>query len=369
MREKVEELLASLRGGPAPAAAAQASVSAVPMEEVLHLREKVAELEARLGEPPAPPAAQPAVQEVLPEDGGPAAPRPPSEMALYMHTKVELLEKRLEQAQQEAIRSGEALREREEVHHKARREVEGFFKTLREQQHSEAFDRQLREQFLRMQKHAQDLEARLSEAQLRMLPAEEILSWLEKENGSEELKKRVQDRLSGASAPPVPPAASVPPCPPPMQHPFLMQSPARHEQDLNQFSGILGRLADLETRLEDADKERAAQTQKRLAWESGVLEAFKQSAGRWFRAGGPELLVESALETLVDTLQKREELTRGMDETLKLLRQEPPDSPQSGALRQRLAQQRRMIDQLQEDIDKRLAVVNAWVDRSRGERP
>ena len=181
MSEKVDFLLASLRGQPppeAPAAEGAFTPADAPSEDALApMRAKIEELERKLQEAASPPAPA-AGEEALPEP-----PKPPTELALFLHTRVELLEKRLELAQQEALRSNLILREREDAQRKAQAEVEDLFRGIREQERAARFDRRLREDHSTVRGKVEELEARLAMAQLRMIPASEVLAFLEGQKG------------------------------------------------------------------------------------------------------------------------------------------------------------------------------------------
>ena len=194
MAEKVDFLLASLRGQPPPEAPPEEgdfTSAAAPSEDALApMRAKIEELERKLAEAASPPA---------PAEGEEAAPQPPqapTELALFLHTRVELLEKRLELAQQEALRANLILREREDAQRKAQTEVEDLFRGIREQERAARFDRRLREDHSTVRGKVEELEARLAMAQLRMIPASEVLAFLEKEEGLERLKERLKEQLS-----------------------------------------------------------------------------------------------------------------------------------------------------------------------------
>ena len=188
MAEKTESLLAALRGLPPPEAPPAADAAAAPAateEQLAPLRSKIDELERKLAEMAAPPP--PAEEELTP----PEPPKPPTELTLFLHTRVELLERRLELAQQEALRANLVLREREEAQRKAQKEVEELFKTLREQERTARFDKRLREQTAATQARVEDMGARLAMAELKMIPAEEVLAWLEKEGSLEAVRERL----------------------------------------------------------------------------------------------------------------------------------------------------------------------------------
>lgn len=371
MAEKVDFLLASLRGQPPPEAPEAAfGPSAAPSEDALApMRSKIEELERRLQEMASPPA--PAEGEEAP----PEPPKPPTELALFLHTRVELLEKRLELAQQEALRSSLILREREDAQRKAQSEVEDLFRSIREQERSARFDRRLREEHSAVRGKVEELEARLAMAQLRMIPASEVLAFLEKEEGLAQLKERLKEQLSRIENA----APSEAPCPqgpgeaeerpghagpPPVS---AGPGPARTFQPLEipGLSIVIGRMADLERRLDDSEKARERERQGRLLWENNILHALREAPERWKRAGGPELLVEAALESLVESLKKRDEIDREMTRTLETLRQEPPGSGQEPILRARLAELRKGMEDLQPEFEKKLAVVNAWLEKNK----
>ncbi|MEK9144319.1 MAG: hypothetical protein AAB339_01770, partial [Elusimicrobiota bacterium] len=131
------------------------------------------------------------------------------------------------------------------------------------------------------------------------------------------------------------------------------------------LSIVIGRMADLERRLDDSEKARERERQGRLLWENNILHALREAPERWKRAGGPELLVEASLESLVESLKKRDELDLEMTRTLEALRAEPPGSDQEPLLRAKLAQLRKAMEDLQPEFDKKLAVVNAWLEKNK----
>lgn len=366
MAEKVDFLLASLRGqSPPEAPAPEAAFTPSPAAEdaLVSMRGKIEELERKLQELASPPA---------PAEGEEAAPQPPqapTELALFLHTRVELLEKRLELAQQEALRANLILREREDAQRKAQTEVEDLFRGIREQERAARFDRRLREDHSTVRGKVEELEARLAMAQLRMIPASEVLAFLEKEEGIEQLKERLKEQLSRIenAAPleaPVPEAEERPRRAGPLPGDPGPTRP-RASLEIPGLSIVIGRMADLERRLDDAEKARERERQGRLLWENNILHALREAPERWKRAGGPELLVEASLESLVESLKKRDEIDREMTGTLEALRAEPPGSEQEPLLRAKLARLRKAMEDLQPEFDKKLAVVNAWLEKNK----
>ncbi|MBI5244565.1 MAG: hypothetical protein HY922_12935 [Elusimicrobia bacterium] len=372
MAEKVDFLLASLRGQPPPEAppSVEAQAAAAASEEQLApLRSKVEELERKLAELSAPPA---------PPEGAEAPaepPKPPTELMMFLHTRMELLERRLELAQQEALRANLVLREREEAQKKAQGEVEELFRSIREQERSARFDRRLREQYSATHSRVEELEARLAMAQLRMVPADEVLRSIEREEGLGELRSRLKEQLSRMSGgePSVGAPAPAPPPAPPAGAPDRPEGPARPAQDapfnyseLPPLSIVTAKIADLELRLAEAEKAREKERQSRLLWENNVLQALRQSSGRWQKAGGAGLLVEATLESMVELLKKRDLLAGETAQILDRLRSEPPGSGEEPLLRARLAELRKSIEELQGELDKKMAIVNAWTERNKG---
>ncbi|HAH08043.1 MAG TPA: hypothetical protein DCM05_16205 [Elusimicrobia bacterium] len=356
MAEKTESLLAALRGLPPPEAPPAADAAAAPAateEQLAPLRSKIDELERKLAEMAAPPP--PAEEELTP----PEPPKPPTELTLFLHTRVELLERRLELAQQEALRANLVLREREEAQRKAQKEVEELFKTLREQERTARFDKRLREQTAATQARVEDMGARLAMAELKMIPAEEVLAWLEKEGSLEAVRERLQERLSKL-APEGEPQPGAPPQPP---SPSLIGKPTDYEQT-GPIAAAMARVADLERRLEEAEEARKKEREDRAHWESGVLQTLRRSGERWERAGGAGLLVEATLQSMVDLLGKRDACAQELAKTLERLEGEPPGSTEAPALRARAKELRKSIESLQPELDKAMAVVNAWVERS-----
>ncbi|MFC1679323.1 hypothetical protein ACFL2T_03850 [Elusimicrobiota bacterium] len=374
---KVDNLLAALRGEapaepePVPALEAPPPQGAAPVD-LSPLEQRIQELERRLAEQA---AAPPAMEEPL-EPPPPEPPQAPTELSMFLHTRMELLEKKLELAQQEALRSSLLLREREEAQRKAQGEVEDLFRNIREQQRSASYDRVLRQQLSSSQIRIREMEAKLSLAELRMIPAEDVVRHLETEEGRLELARRIREQLTRLESEVGDPGAAEKPLPP---GPELIAGaegrgapgepgPAARTPGATfpELSVVLGRVADLERRLEGAQKERDKEREARRHWEENILTAFQQTRGQWQKGGGPELLVEATLETLVDSIRQRDALQEETSKALNALRDEPPDSDQTPLLRASLAECQKRMECLQEKIDKQMAIVQAWVQRNKG---
>lgn len=368
---KVDKLLATLRGEaapePEPEPDAPAPAASVPAPEFEALKGKLAELEEKLGAlaagpPPmdAPPAEAPEeVPPLAPPEPAPEPPKPPTELTLFLHTRVELLEKRLELASQEALRSSLLLREREEAQRKAQAEVEDLFRNIREQQRAANFDKTLRERWSSAAARVKELEGRLALAQLRMVPAEEVLRFVETEEGRAELKRRLEAQVAGATEPPAPPRTETV-APSPQQAPPA----AGDSRELDSLAVVLGRVADLERRLEEAHRDRDKERFERKRWEEGILEALSSSRGRWEKSGGPELLVEAALEGVVESVRERDTLQLEMGRLVELIKEEPPGSEKLPELRGKLALAHKRMDALAAELSKQTALVQAWVKRN-----
>lgn len=385
MATKVERLLAVLRGEALPEETPPAGEAAAPAAdgaEAAALREKVAELEQKLTEMSAPPAMEPppmqeaAVPPMEIPPGG-EAPQAPSELSLFMQTRMELLEKKLELAQQEALRANILMRERDDAQRKAQREVEELFRGIREQQRAATWDRALRERNFSAQAQLRDLQVRLQTAQLRMVPAGEVLRCLETEEGRAELEARLRKQVEEASASPLPAApgedAPVPPVAPSAEaaapgKELALQGPVRMDPPpgLETLAAVMGRLSDLERRIQESEEARERERQGRLRWEGDMLASLRETRRTWQKAGGPEMLVEAALESMVDCLRERDAAAAGMSAAVEALRAEPPGSEALPALKAGLAESRRRMDEAQEKLDKQMAMVQAWVERNKG---
>ncbi len=316
------------------------------------IEEKVAALEAKIQELSAPPLKE-------------SPPEPPTQLTLFLQTRMELLERKLEMAQRDAVRSNMILREREVAQRKAQKEVEDLFRGIREQQRAAGFDRELRKNYADARSRIEVLEHRLTLSQLRMIPAEDVLRCLEKEEGRAELEQRIRIQMAKVEArgegPTEPIGEEVAP---PVAPTEAMQT-APIGDDIGSIAVLLGRIADLETRLEERDEEREKERQSRMKWEGQILESLKSSRRQWQKAGGPELLVEAALESMVDSMKERDRLQVEMGKMVSMLQDEPSDSDRTALLRARLAEYRKKMEELQEKLGKQMALVEAWVKRSK----
>ncbi|MDE2292260.1 MAG: hypothetical protein KGL53_09270, partial [Elusimicrobia bacterium] len=311
-----------------------------------------------------------------PEEPPPPPPAAPTELAIFLQTRVDLLQKNLETAQQEALRANLLMREREEAQRKAQTEVEDLFRNIREQQRAAGYDRMMRENYSSAAARVRELEARLALAQLRMVPAEDVLRQMESEAGRAELARRLQEQLgrAEAGAPEAPAGPSEPPQPPgPEALAAAQAAPAALPAPgpatgfrLEQLSVVLERLADLERRLEEAKRERDREREARVRWEQTILSGLGVARSRFERAGGPDVLVEAALEGVVESVRQRDALQLEMSRDVEALRDEPPGSEKAAELRGRLAQAHKRMAGLQAELDKQLALVEAWVKRQTG---
>ncbi|MEE8425062.1 MAG: hypothetical protein V3S11_04505 [Elusimicrobiota bacterium] len=399
MADKVDNLLAALRGEappepqPAPAAAFVDSGAGAAAEQVTAvLGEKFAALEQKLDDMAS--AQKPA------EPEGPPPPQAPTELTLWLQTRIELMEKKLEMAQHEALRANILLREREQAQRKAQREVEDLFISIREQKRSASFDRELREHYSAAQARVRDLEERLTLAQLRMVPAEDVLLQMATDEGRNLLEEqlRVQLAKAGKAAapaapesepsvlPPAPPAPesvelpadpAAPPAPPTPE--MLSQAstdpappaPAARPPEADvvgqRTAALLGRILDLEHRLDESERLRRKDIDERVRREEDILNAMKQTRRQWQKSGGPDVLVEAALETMVDSLKERDKLQEEMSNIVAALQDEPPDSQKRPQLRARLSECQERMTGMQDKLDKQLALVQAWIERNKGD--
>ena len=78
------------------------------------------------------------------------------------------------------------------------------------------------------------------------------------------------------------------------------------------------------------------------------------------------MLVEAALETMTDSLQARDALQSKMNALVAKISDEPPDSTETASLRAGLAECRSRMEALQDKLGKQMAIVQAWVQRSKG---
>lgn len=321
-QQKASSFLSSLKGGSAPATAGPAASS----DAVNALNAKIAALEKKLDEV--------AKASLPPGDGDP--PKPPTELAMFLQSKLDLVESRYQAAQAEALRANLLLREREEAQRKAQKEVEQLFRSIREQTRSAAWDGQLRQRLLQ-------LEEQLRRVSSGSIPAEEVLAALENDDLKLQLEKRVREKILGAPAAPAPQAPST--------------------EDPSMVAALVGRLADVEQRLEAALKERDEERERRREWEARM--AGQVGKERLFETGGKQLLVEAALESSVEAFRAREELTLKIAALLKRIEAEPPQSPALFGFRAQLADLQKRMEQVQAALDKNVSLVQSWVRQSK----
>ena len=402
---KVENLLATLRGeepepeAPPPMEGGGGVVSA---EALAPLEARLADLEARLAEASAPPPMDesaaageaplleevpplgeelpPAMEDIPPMEPPPEPPAAPTELVMFLQTKMELIEKKLEISQQEALRANLVLREREHAQHKAQREVEDLFRGIREAQRAQKFDSTLRENYSTAMLRVRELEQRLALAQLRMIPAEDVLAQMADEETRTVLAARIKEQLveleqkTGS----LPEGAPTPPTPEGVEEADVevavdrakagfesVVGPIAPDADLPQVAVLLGRVADLEGRLEEAHEQRNREAAARRHWEENILAALKTTRRQWQKAGGPELLVESALETMTDSMQERDTLQTEMTALVASISDEPAESSETPAMRVKLGELRKRMEALQDKLGKQMAIVQAWVKRDK----
>lgn len=376
MADKVENLLASLRGEepesePEPQADAPPPMMeggpAAQAADLGPIEAKIAALEAKIAELETPPPAleePPLLEEPPPAlEPPPEPPQPPTQLTLFLQTRMELLERKLEMAQHDAVRANMILREREDAQRRAQKEVEDLFRRIREQQRAAGCEQELRRGYTQAQARIEELQARLTLSELRMVPAEDVLGYLEREDGHAELQRRLRIQVAKAAAKSGKTEAPADERPAP---PNEMMKNAPLGGDIESISVLLGRIADLQSRLEESEVQREKERQERLRWEGSMLESLRSSRRQWQKAGGPELLVEASLESMVDSMRERDRLQLDMGKLVTILQDEPPDSGRTPALRARLAEYQEKMRRLQEKIDKQMHLVEAWVKRNKG---
>jgi hypothetical protein len=373
MAEKVNNLLASLRGEAAEPAAEEApppldmgAAPAASSEEIAPLKEKIEALEAKLEEMAAPPA----------DPEPPKPPEAPTELTVWMHTRLELLEKKLETSQQEAIRANMLLREREEAQRKAQSEIEDLFRSIKEANRSATYDKELRDQYQASQENVESLQQRIALAQLRMVPAEDVMQYMVTEEGREHLASRIKKQLlkiqresQKQSAPSETPTAGSADPGGQAARPSAPAATTSHEAKAmvdGKVALLLGKISDLEHRLAESERLHREGEQKRRDWETDILTSLKSTRRQWQKSGGPDILVEAALETMVGTLQNRDRLQEEMAALVVRLQDEPPSSDSTPQLRADLAERQAQMRDVQNDIEKQMAIVQAWIQRNKG---
>ncbi|MBI4425529.1 MAG: hypothetical protein HY554_17490 [Elusimicrobia bacterium] len=355
---KAASFLSSLKGGGRGGLGGGAAPSPAGDEAIRPLQRKIEELERKLAELAK--AAAP------PDDGEP--PRAPSELMMYVHTRMELLERKLQEAQAEALRSNLLLHERERAQREAQKEVEDLFRTIQEQQRAARFDSALRDEVSAAQRRIQDLEVRLEEARLRSVPVDQVVRALKDAQAAETLAHEIEDRLRRAApapAPAEPPAApgAAPPAPAP-EPPAPPPSPPGF-RDSGTALVLMAKIADLERQLEETRGERDQERSRRAQWENEVVGAIAEADDRWKRSGGIQVTIEAALETMASALKERKAAEAELNDALTQAQAEPPGSVMDPVLRVRITAAQERIARLQETLQGQLAMVQGWIQQNR----
>ena len=369
LNKKATAFLARLRG---EVSVPEASGKQGPQEtEIARLTEMERRLEAlaqRLESPPAPPHTQ-------------AQPHPPTEIMLYLQTRTELLEQKLRTTQEDALRSGILLREREEAQRQARTEMDELFRSIRERNRAEIWDAQLRQEFLVAQDKIDELQTQLRTMERISIPAREVLRLWETEEGRSELERRLRASVEAAGAPsssaaPAPPVAMpamterptpevlaeglVPPQPTPPKADAALSAEGAVESP-RALAILMGRLADLERRLHETEAERDTEKARRLTWEKNMLTGLLREPDRWHGRPGAEVVVEAAMESLMSALKERDTLAGEISGLVGRIQQEPLDSPELRRLRGSLNEAERKMDEIQTALQRHMSVVQAWL--------
>ena len=309
--KKAASFLASLRGGARGAAGGAAAAGGAPPEELVRpLQRRVDELEKR-------------VQDVLkaaagPEEGEP--PRAPTELMMYIHARTELLERKLQEAQAEALRANLLLHERETAQRQAQKEVEDLFRTIKEHERAARYDGALREQ--------------LSSAQKKIA----------------ELEQKVGGGALPSSAPPSPPTEA-------------QLATTVRDVDSMALLVLTAKLADLERELEAARRERDEERARRTRWERETAATLAQA--HWKKPTNIELTVEAALETMALALREREDTERELKEAMAQAESQPPEAGPDPVLRARITGAQERLDRLSRTLDEQMHLVQAWIAGSK----
>ncbi|MBI5200752.1 MAG: hypothetical protein HY925_04115 [Elusimicrobia bacterium] len=339
-------------------------------ELVRPLQRRIDELEKKL-------------QEVLkasapPEEGEP--PRPPTELMMYIHARTELLERKLQEAQAEALRANLLLHEREAAQREAQKEVEQMFRSIQDQTRAVRYDAALREQIGSAQKKVEDLQTQLQEAKLRAMPVEDVARALRDNETMEVLRQEVADRVrklrerEGAAQPSVqtPDAAPETPGMPPLPQlapPAPKAGPATQAHDIASDTGtvllLTAKIAELEHSLEQVRNERDEEKRRRVEWERDIVANFAQADARWKKHGGAEVAVEAALETMALALRDRDAAEAELKDALDQAQAQPPGADPDPVLRSRITAAQERLERLQETLQKQLNLVQAWIAQSR----
>ncbi|MBI4349155.1 MAG: hypothetical protein HY553_20120 [Elusimicrobia bacterium] len=331
-------------GGGAPAPA--------PEETMRPLQRRIDELEKKLAE---------VSKATLPPEEG-EAPRPPTELMMYIHARTELLERKLQEAQSEALRANMLLSERERAQREAQREVEQMFRTMQEQTRAVRYDAALREQVGSAQQRILELEAKLREAELRALPVEAVAQALRDTEAMELLRREIEERVRRIRAAEAgsAPGGETPPAPP---------GPATQAHDIASDTGtvlmLTAKIAELEQSLEKAREERDEERKRRAEWERDIVANFSQANERWRKGGGAEVAVEAALETMALALRERDAAEDELKDALDRAQAQPPGAEPDPVLRSRITGAQKRLEELQGALEKQLALVQAWIAQSK----
>ena len=325
------------------------------------LAQRLEALEARLQEV--------AKAALPPEDGEP--PKAPTELMLFLQGRLASLEERLAAAQEEAVRANLLLREREEAQRKAQKEVEDLFRSIREQTRAASWDARLRHEFSAQQQRIAELEAMVGRLQAGSIPAEEVLKAWNDAEGRAELEARLQERAKAASGSEPSSAALGSPLPPrapsgsepssaALGSPLPPRAPSEYT-DAQTIAVLMARLADMETRVEAAEKERDQEKARRLMWEKDIMSELSTEPDKFRRSGGSQLVVEAALENAAQTVRERDELAAELSGLLKRIETEPVGSDDLPRLRAALASGQQRLQALQANLEKQAALVQVWL--------
>lgn len=344
-KEKASSFLASLKagnsggggGGLFGGGAAASSPAPAASPDLLN---RIAELEKKL--------ADVAKAALPPEEGEP--PKPPTELMLFLQQRVSVLEEKLAAAHEEAVRANLMLREREEAQRRAQKEVEELFRSIREHTRAGQWDARLREELKSSQDRLHELERRLS----GMVPADEILLLWNDVEGRAQLEKRLKEKAEALLAVKKAEAAQ-------QKDPAAPPAPPSEYTDAKTVAILMGRLADLEGRLQAAETERDQEKARRLMWEKQIMEDVVKDAKAFERSGDSKLVVEAALENAAAAVRERDALAAEMGALLKRIQSEPYDSSELPSLRAQLSMAQARMQQLQESLAKHAALVQVWL--------
>ncbi|MBI3548751.1 MAG: hypothetical protein HY078_06925 [Elusimicrobia bacterium] len=334
LNERIDDLGRRLEKTDAKAESAQTSEFLSRVTDALEsLQGRLDRVDERLKEaskprPPAPPAppllAPPPLFHHAPVPSEP----PPSD---FWENKVAKLEAQLREAREEGLRAKIVLEEREEAQRAAQTEVERMFRTMREKSRQSQWDSALREQVAGSRETIGRLEARIRDLQ-----------------------------ASGQAAPFSGTAGGEPALPP---SPPAAAPPESAESALvpRYIELIMGRIADLERRIEETAGEREDDKKRRESLAREIQSAVKTAEGRWRSPGGAKIVVEGAMESLAQTLKERDALSAEMTALLARMQEEPEASPALTDQRLELERANGRMKELQESLDRNMALVQAWL--------